>query len=346
MLKACGVIAIAFCLGSEALAMMTINKESKEPLDIAGCQSFLNSAFDGLVVPKRKSLDRMLAMIRWRLAQTKPTRLLSSQYFANKRPATRERFNQIFWEMSDPTTPQRREMHQLVFAHRSANEQWGLYLSSCYERLLAYVPEYWRLLTLGSGFLPASGEIAVLGTGPGSDAAVIMVKRPHRMVVGYDRSQIALDIAYGKFNGLGSSNLISPWQFRTVEADITELDAEDIWDGVFMSNVLYSIPDQESMLRAIAGAMKPGAIFVLNNPLNKMAISDASKIKTQWDILSSAYENGSVATELEYAIALITNYEFTVLEAKIFLPRPKWKRSSKRWALRCARNIRHTMIRA
>jgi SAM-dependent methyltransferase len=109
--------------------------------------------------------------------------------------------------------------------------------------------------------LAARGPLRLLdaGSGEGFFAEEAARRHPEWTVVAADASAELIAAAARRTGNSGLANL------RFVEADLTQ-PLEDSYDAVVALECLTEIPDDDAALRSMAGALRPGGLFVAHVP--------------------------------------------------------------------------------
>lgn len=188
---------------------------------------------------------------------------------------------------------------------------WDHYLIS-YDHILPFATSYLESLNIGESYLPKEGTIAVLGTGPGNDTIAFRARNyPKRKIIAFDSSAKGLSIARQKLDLVGFD------QVRLIQRDIMRLNYNQQWDGAYMNNVLYALPNQRRALQIIYRGLKPGGVLVFANPV-RAAVEPFMRREIMRNVFKSAYANRSVATIYDYLLFATVNYG-VLMDPKLFL---------------------------
>lgn len=105
-------------------------------------------------------------------------------------------------------------------------------------------------------------DVLDIGSGPGNSTAALAKAFPHASILGVDSSPNMLARACAAHPELSFAPC-------TVPAGLPELDRQ--FDLVFSNACIHWIPDQEELIRAIFGVMRPGATLAVQIPLTQRA---------------------------------------------------------------------------
>jgi len=155
---------------------------------------------------------------------------------------------------------------------------WSAY-ANVYDVVLCKTATYRAMLgdLLGtSGPLPALGDGGVvldLGCGTGNLSCAILAAHPHTTLIAIDHDPSMAAVFEQKLSG-HLSDKPAPGKAFFMLANITEAmnalsDLGVKADYAFLVNVLFLVPEAESMLRQIADGLQPGGELRLSNPHDK-----------------------------------------------------------------------------
>ena len=155
---------------------------------------------------------------------------------------------------------------------------WSVY-SRVYDVILCRTATYRAMLgdLLGkSGPLPAvcDGRVVLdLGCGTGNLSREILAAYPNTTLIAVDHDPSMAMVFEEKLSNR-LSDKPTPGRAFFMEANITEAmsvlsDMGIKADYVFLVNVLFLVPDPETMLRQVAGGLRAGGELRLSNPYDK-----------------------------------------------------------------------------
>lgn len=177
---------------------------------------------------------------------------------------------------------------------------WDAYFQRAYNTVAASSSSYLQTVALSISKLP-SGKIIDFGSGPGNFSLAILLSSPYRTVHGIDMSPLAVQSAT---NMLTATVPQAKGRFHFQNGNLLEMPPNQLkGDGGVMNNVLYNMQttrEKVNLLKKVRSQLKPGARFVLNDPLPK-GQNEAELKNWLASLADSATRNGSPLTEYDIA---------------------------------------------
>ncbi len=142
-----------------------------------------------------------------------------------------------------------------------ASRFWDGYATGGYDALMHLLPYealQRRVLALA---VPQEGHLLVAGTGTGWLEYLALDRTPRLQVTSVDFSARMLERAQRKCRRFPQAHFVhadlcAPLPFPA-----------DTFDAAVMCNVLYALPDGAAAVREVARVLRPGARFILTDPL-------------------------------------------------------------------------------
>lgn len=180
---------------------------------------------------------------------------------------------------------------------------WNVYMRS-YNLLFPYSDGYREIVEKSNARLPRSGVICDLGAGAGSFSTALLFESPARNIVAVDWSQSSLDIARRKLSILAREAMEQ--RFQIIRHDLNDIESLRMGnvDAFLISNVLFNIAPgpRLKVLRFVYEHLPMGGLLFLNEPNLQIAPSVEREREFHKLIVRSAFENGSLFTDLDIAI--------------------------------------------
>jgi SAM-dependent methyltransferase len=187
---------------------------------------------------------------------------------------------------------------------------WNTYFKM-YDGILGFCEGYLKIFERASQSLPQTGKIVDYGFGTGNGSASLLLLGSRREIYGVDFSSLGLERAEAKLQKVAV--LTGSQRAKLQVADLTEARLpQSRFDGALMNNVLYAIPKEKrlALLKKILGELKPGARFVISDPVRSLQTNPEAIRKLLKDVFHSSVTNGSPMTEFDFAFFGFLNIKF------------------------------------
>jgi SAM-dependent methyltransferase len=215
-------------------------------------------------------------------------------------PLTIESSAALMDKIMDPDDPVNKSLDAYITALGGMQSPhfWNEYFRA-YDRFVGFAPGYSDIFVVAaqafSRYLAPDDTVADLGCGTGNGTSIILEHLKKLHVMAMDRS--GLELAKSK-----AEIVLGPGQTRAqfIKADLISDPLPGALAGAVMNNVLYTLGDAKAaVLHKIWNSLKPGGIFVLNDPLAFVQNDRASTKKWLLRIMDDAILNGTPATEAD-----------------------------------------------
>lgn len=291
-----------FYLGQIAVAVLilfTVNSSHVKAWDWRNAKSCLD-----LLV----GLPSLGPILSWPSQVINPHNKLSvleSVGLSGRGPVSHARAEEIFVQIQNSESVMRRLIRSAIIEPLGGLESpdlWDFYLGGAYEKITTRVPEYLKIFVRMSEDLPQAGTIADLGSGTAVGSGIIGALGPKRFMVAIERSAVGIERSRSRLRTL-RPNLSSSFGM-----DLAQLNFTNMWDAAVANNVVYALSRKREFFRNVYAALVPGGVFILNDPMIRVAMPDV-KVEMQKKIILSALENGSDITEQDIAFVMALNLE-------------------------------------